>query len=182
MGVLWYRFRCGAGAENGMSGGVRGRVWSGGALAALAVALSAWPVAAAEENPFLPPQERQAEVETRLQKRIDTAVAALEERLTRTVIDAIEGKAKDGPLVRAVQDALARRNGAPPAPSDDGAAPPLPPLPALAGGGGGPVPPGAVFVGCLDGKAFFQDRAGSSFLVDPRLFPPASGGAATCRG
>ncbi len=76
--------------------------------------------------------------------------------------------------------------GLPPLPSFAGSAgsgPPPPPPPqtmGMAATGSDPVPPGAVFIGCLDGQAFFQDRAGSPFLVDPRAFPPSSGGAGAC--
>lgn len=75
--------------------------------------------------------------------------------------------------------------GLPPLPSFAGSGGSTPPPPApqpvgMAATGSDPVPPGAVFIGCLDGQAFFQDRAGSPFLVDPRAFPPSSGGAGAC--
>ncbi|HYH39652.1 MAG TPA: hypothetical protein VD860_15625, partial [Azospirillum sp.] len=57
-------------------------------------------------------------------------------------------------------------------------APPLPPLPTMPAAD--LVPSGATFVGCLDGRAFFQDRAGTPFLIDPRAFPATGGGPATC--
>jgi len=162
-----------------MAGRIRewGRV--GGILTALSFGLVALASFAAEENPFLPPDERQADVERRLAKRMDLAFADLETRLTRSVVDAVEGKNNDDPLGRAIHDALNRRPAVEAQPLP--ALPALPPLPNLGAAGNGVVPPGAVFIGCLDGKAFFQDRAGSSFLVDPRALPPGSGGGATCR-
>ncbi|WP_042444084.1 hypothetical protein [Azospirillum sp. B510] len=154
--------------------------------------------ALAEESPFLPPKDRQDNLERRLQQRIDTAVSGLEERVAKAMVDALDGRARDGALPRAVEDALARRMAGPgaggalpgalpgamppggrrPGTALAGGAPPLPPLPTLS-----PaelVPSGATFVGCLDGQAFFQDRAGTPFLIDPRAFPATAGGPATC--
>lgn len=149
------------------------------ALAAGLAALAAGgPAAVAEPNPFLPPQQRQDEIEARLQTRIDKAVSAMEERIAKAVIDSLSGKAENGQLPKALQDALARRADAPPPTPLPPGLPGLPPLPA--GGTAEVVPRGAVFVGCLDGKAFFQDRAGSPFLIDPRAFPPSAGGAGAC--
>lgn len=149
----------------------------------------------AEESPFLPPKDRQDNLERRLQQRIDTAVSGLEERVAKAMIDALDGRARDGALPRAVEDALARRmtvpGGASPGAMPPGGrrqgtvlagsppgAPPLPPLPNMPAAD--LVPSGATFVGCLDGRAFFQDRAGTPFLIDPRAFPATGGGPATC--
>ena len=144
------------------------------------------PASAIEPNPFLPPVERADEIETRLQKRIDKAVSAAEDRLVKAVVDALNGKDVAG-ISKPIQDAVARRGAAPATASTNTSLPPglpgLPPLPNMASAGGGSadvVPAGAVFIGCLDGKAFFQDRAGSPFLVDPRAFPSSSGGAGAC--
>ena len=156
----------------------KGTLRAAGAVLVAFLALGALPLRA-EDNPFLPPSERQAEADQRLQKRIDRAVAAMEDRLTRALLDALDGKTKDGQLPRPLQDAVSRRSAAV-SPAAAGPLPPglpgLPPLPASSD----PVPAGAVFIGCLDGKAFFQDRGGSPFLIDPRAFPPAAGGAAAC--
>lgn len=165
------------------------RLW----VAALALPLFVAP-AAAEESPFLPPKERQDNLESRLQQKIDRAVAGLEERLAKAMIDALDGKARDGALPKALEDALARRGvGMPPGGLSNGSlsngglpggrqpagnAPRLPPLPNLSAAE--LVPSGATFIGCLDGRAFFQDRAGAPFLIDPRAFPPTAGGPATC--
>lgn len=161
--------------------------WRGIALAALLLAPvpASAPAFAIEPNPFLPPVERADEIEMRLQKRIDTAVTAAEDRLVRAVVDALNGKDVAG-ISKPIQDAVTRRGAAPAAASTNTSLPPglpgLPPLPNMASASGGPdvVPAGAVFIGCLDGKAFFQDRAGSPFLVDPRAFPSSSGGAGAC--
>lgn len=165
-------------------------------LARLSVAAMALPLvvlpAAAEESPFLPPKERQDNLESRLQQKIDRAVAGLEERLAKAMVDALDGKARDGALPKALEDALARRGaGVPPGGLSNGGglpggvgrqpagnAPRLPPLPNLSAAE--LVPSGATFIGCLDGRAFFQDRAGTPFLIDPRAFPPTAGGPATC--
>jgi len=156
--------------------------------------------ASAEESPFLPPKDRQDNLERRLQQRIDSAVSGLEERVAKAMIDALDGRARDGALPRAVEDALARRMAAPGGASAGGmapggrrqgaalagsppGAPPLPPLPNMPGAtmsAADLVPSGATFVGCLDGRAFFQDRAGTPFLIDPRAFPATGGGPATC--
>jgi len=156
-------------------------------LAAALLAVSPLP-AVADGSPFLTPKERQDGLEARLQQRIDSAVSGLEERLAKTVIDAFDGKARDGALPRAVEDAMARRmaatgaaTGATPGralPSPGGGAPRLPPLPNLTGAE--LVPAGATFVGCLDGRAFFQDRSGTPFLIDPRAFPASPGGPSSC--
>ncbi|WP_451973291.1 hypothetical protein [Azospirillum endophyticum] len=157
-------------------------------------------VAQAEESPFLPPKERQDNLEKRLQQRIDTAVSGLEERVAKAMVDALDGRSRDGALPRAVEGALARRMTAPggassgampPGGRRQGAvlagsppgAPPLPPLPNMPApnmAAADLVPSGATFVGCLDGNAFFQDRAGTPFLIDPRAFPATGGGPATC--
>jgi len=191
-----------------MDAGMSGTGWSGvgraprvAALAVLLPVVALLVVAllgpstasAVEPNPFLPPVERAAEIEARLQKRIDLAVAAVEERLMKTVVDALSSR-DVASAPKALPDPATRRTA-----SANTSLPPglpgLPPLPGLPGGigqGGAsngpalasaapePVPAGAVFIGCLDGKAFFQDRAGSPFLVDPRAFPPSSGGAGAC--
>ncbi|MGA1855842.1 hypothetical protein VH569_07635 [Azospirillum sp. 11R-A] len=160
----------------------------------LAASLSAGPLlpaaALAEESPFLPPSARQDNLERRLQQRIDTAVSGLEERVAKAMVDALDGRARDGALPRAVEDALARRMAAPGGRRQGAAlagsppgAPPLPPLPNMPGSAMSAadlVPSGATFVGCLDGRAFFQDRAGTPFLIDPRAFPATGGGPATC--
>lgn len=171
-----------------MDADMSGTGWSGvgraPCVAVLAVLLLGPSAASAvEPNPFLPPVERAAEIEARLQKRIDLAVAAVEERLMKTVTDAMTRR-----TASAMPPASANTSLPPGLPG-------LPPLPGLPGGigqGGAsngpvlaaaasdPVPAGAVFIGCLDGKAFFQDRAGSPFLVDPRAFPPSAGGAGAC--
>jgi len=67
--------------------------------------LVAVPSFAVEETPFLPSQERRADVERRLAKRMDLAFADPETRLTRLVVDAVEGKNSDDPLGRAIRDA-----------------------------------------------------------------------------
>lgn len=191
-----------------MDADMSGTGWSGMGRAPRAAALAVRPplvsllavlffgpsaALAVEPNPFLPPVERAAEIEARLQKRIDLAVAAVEERLMKTVVDALGSRDAAG-APKPSPDPAPRR-----AASANTSLPPglpgLPPLPGLPGGigqGGAsngpalasatpePVPAGAVFIGCLDGKAFFQDRAGSPFLVDPRAFPPSSGGAGAC--
>lgn len=186
--------------------GTIGRM-AGAALLAVSLAVGLlFPAAAlAEESPFLPPSARQDNLERRLQQRIDTAVSGLEDRVAKAMIDALEGRARDGALPRAVEDALARRMAAPGGAFPGGAssgttppggrrqgtalvgsppgAPPLPPLPNMAAPGMSAadlVPSGATFVGCLDGRAFFQDRAGTPFLIDPRAFPATGGGPATC--
>ncbi|WP_448206629.1 hypothetical protein [Azospirillum sp. sgz302134] len=163
--------------------------WRGIALAVLLLAPAAG--TAAEPNPFLPPAERADDMEARLQKRVDKAVADAEERLVKAVVDALNGKDGDA-MPKPVQDAVARKRAAGPVPVSTGGSstntslppglPGLPPLPAVASAGGAAevVPAGAVFIGCLDGKAFFQDRAGSPFLVDPRAFPSSSGGPGAC--
>ncbi len=136
---------------------------------------------AAEINPFLPPAARQAELDQHIQKRVDRAVEAMEQRLMDALINALEGKATGGPLPQALHDALRRRGAeavqAGPLPPG---LPGIPALPSPTNGMGGPVPSGAVFIGCLDGQAFFQDRTGTPILVDPRAFPPSGGGAAAC--
>lgn len=167
------------------------------ALAVAAVVMGPHPVLAIEANPFLPPAERGDDMEARLQKRIDRAVVAAEERLVKAVVDALNGRDISG-APKPLQDAVARRS--PPTSTNTSLPPGLPGLPALpsvmggssaapppggapiglASSGPEPTPPGAVFIGCLDGQAFFQDRAGSPFLVDPRAFPPSSGGAGAC--
>lgn len=137
--------------------------------------------AAAEESPFLPPKERADGIEARIQQRIERAVTGLEDRLTRAVIDALDGKGREGALNKALEDAVARRlagGGALPASAAGTGLPRLPPLPGQAGGD--VVPAGATFVGCLDGRAFFQDRSGTPFLVDPRAFPASPGGPSSC--
>ncbi|WP_247893840.1 hypothetical protein [Azospirillum endophyticum] len=170
-------------------------------LAAVLSAALLLPAAAlAEESPFLPPKERQDTLERRLQQRIDTAVSGLEERVAKAMVDALDGRSRDGVLPRAVEDALARRmtspGGASPGVLPPGGrrqgvalagspagAPPLPPLPNMPGStmtAADLVPSGATFVGCLNGSAFFQDRAGTPFLIDPRAFPATGGGPATC--
>ncbi len=176
------------------------------ALAVAAAVMGPQPVLAIEANPFLPPAERGDDMEARLQKRIDRAVAAAEERLVKTVVDALSGRDISG-APKPLQDAVTRRPpppASPPPTSTNTSLPPglpgLPALPSFLGGpaaappppppggasvglassGPEPVPQGAVFIGCLDGQAFFQDRAGSPFLVDPRAFPPSSGGAGAC--
>ncbi|MGF7174768.1 hypothetical protein [Azospirillum doebereinerae] len=154
-------------------------------MAAALLIASPLAVATAEESPFLSPKERQDHLEARIQQRIDNAVSGLEERLAKTVIDAFDGKARDGALPRAVDDAMARRmaatggaaSGRPPT-GPGGNAPRLPPLPNL--NGAELVPAGATFVGCLDGRAFFQDRSGTPFLIDPRAFPASPGGPSSC--
>lgn len=173
--------------QHGRHGRARRGVWVTAMALGAMLPLAAFAGRAdAEENPFLPPQERQADMDQRLQKRIDKAVSAMEERLTRSLLDALDGKAKDGQLPRALQDAMGRRATASALPATAspgaGALPPLPGLPPLPNlpAGGDAVPAGAVFIGCLDGRAFFQDRAGSPILVDPRAFPPSAGGAAAC--
>lgn len=168
--------------------------------ASLLVGLLLPTAAPAEESPFLPPPARQDNLERRLQQRIDTAVSGLEERVAKAMVDALDGRARDGALPRAVEDALARRMAAPggasPGATPPGGrrqgtalagsppgAPPLPPLPNMPGSNMSAadlVPSGATFVGCLDGRAFFQDRAGTPFLIDPRAFPATGGGPATC--
>lgn len=188
----------------GMNATDRARLWRVSRALAVAVAvMGAQPVLAIETNPFLPPVERGDDMEARLQKRIDRAVAAAEERLVKTVVDALSGRDISG-APKPLQDAVARRPPPPPVSSPTSTNTSLPPglpglpaLPSFMGGpsaappsGGapvglasseaGPVPSGAVFIGCLDGQAFFQDRAGSPFLVDPRAFPPSSGGAGAC--
>lgn len=138
--------------------------------------------AAAEDSPFLPPKERLDGVEARIQQRIDRAVTGLEERITRAVIDALDGKGREGALGKALEDAVARRlaGGGPSLPAG-AAGTGLPRLPPLPGGvGADVVPSGATFVGCLDGRAFFQDRSGTPFLVDPRAFPASPGGPSSC--
>lgn len=186
--------------------GMIGRMAGAALLAASLAAGPLFPAAAlAEESPFLPPSARQDNLERRLQQRIDTAVSGLEERVAKAMIDALDGRARDGALPRAVEDALARRMAAPggalPGGASAGAmapggrrqgaalagsppgAPPLPPLPNMPGSAMSAadlVPSGATFVGCLDGRAFFQDRAGTPFLIDPRAFPATGGGPATC--
>lgn len=177
------------------------------ALAVAAAVMGPQAALAVEANPFLPPAERGDDMEARLQKRIDRAVAAAEERLVKTVVDALSGRDISS-APKPLQDAVTRRPAPPPASppptSTNTSLPPglpgLPALPSFMGGsaaatappppggasvglassGPEPVPPGAVFIGCLDGQAFFQDRAGSPFLVDPRAFPPSSGGAGAC--
>ncbi|MBP2228993.1 hypothetical protein [Azospirillum agricola] len=157
-------------------------------LAAALLAVAPLAAAVAEESPFLTPRERQESLEGRLQQRIDRAVNGLEERLAKTMIDALDGKARDGALPQALEDAMARRmasaGGASGGmagkalPGPGGGAPRLPPLPNL--GGAELVPAGATFIGCLDGRAFFQDRSGTPFLIDPRAFPAAPGGPSSC--
>ncbi|CAO3433674.1 hypothetical protein [Azospirillum doebereinerae] len=160
--------------------GRRLRIW----VAAALLAASPLAAAGAEESPFLSPRERQDTLEAKLQQRIDHAVSGLEERLAKTVIDAFDGKARDGALPRAVEDAMARRMAATggasgkPLSGPGGNAPRLPPLPNLTGAE--LVPAGATFVGCLDGRAFFQDRSGTPFLIDPRAFPASPGGPSSC--
>ncbi len=162
--------------------------WRGIALAALllapASAFAPFTASAIEPNPFLAPSERADDIEFRLQKRIEKAVSAAEERLVKAVVDALNGRDGAG-IPKPIQDAVARKGAAPAASANTGLPPGLPGLPPLpnvasAGGGSDVVPAGAVFIGCLDGKAFFQDRAGSPFLVDPRAFPSSSGGAGAC--
>lgn len=157
--------------------------WRGIALAVLLLVPGS--AFAIEPNPFLAPSDRADDIEFRLQKRIEKAVSAAEDRLVKAVVDALNGKDGAG-IPKPIQDAVARK-GAAPASSANTSLPPglpgLPPLPNVASAGGGSgdvVPAGAVFIGCLDGKAFFQDRAGSPFLVDPRAFPSSSGGAGAC--
>jgi hypothetical protein len=181
----------------------RARLWRvSRALVVAAAVMGPQPAWAIETNPFLPPAERGDDMEARLQKRIDRAVAAAEERLVKTVVDALSGRDVSG-APKPLQDAVARRPpppASPPASTNTSLPPGLPGLPALpsfldgssaappssgapvgvASSGPEPVPSGAVFIGCLDGQAFFQDRAGSPFLVDPRAFPPSSGGAGAC--
>nr|WP_255636118.1 hypothetical protein [Azospirillum sp. 412522] len=182
-----------------------GQMTGAALLAALSAGLLLPAAALAEESPFLPPKDRQDNLERRLQQRIDTAVSGLEERVAKAMVDALEGRAldgraRDGALPRAVEDALARRmaspGGASPAAMPPGGrrqgvalagsppgAPPLPPLPNMPAPGmtaADLVPSGATFVGCLNGSAFFQDRAGTPFLIDPRAFPATGGGPATC--
>ncbi|HYH40120.1 MAG TPA: hypothetical protein VD860_18015, partial [Azospirillum sp.] len=74
-------------------------VWGAGLLAATPLRPA---VALAEESPFLPPKERQDTLERRLQQRIDTAVSGLEERVAKAMIDALDGRARDGALPRAL--------------------------------------------------------------------------------
>jgi ribosomal protein L12E/L44/L45/RPP1/RPP2 len=87
----------------------RARLWRVSRALAVAVAvMGAQPVLAIETNPFLPPAERGDDMEARLQKRIDRAVAAAEERLVKTVVDALSGRDISG-APKPLQDAVARR-------------------------------------------------------------------------
>lgn len=131
--------------------------------------------AAADTNPFVPPEARQSEIEERVMRRIEGEVAAMEKRL----MEAVEAAARQA-AERATEKARAERPGEPP-PSVLPPAMPGVGIPAVGlGADANPVPAGSVFIGCLDGKAFFQDRNGSPLLIDPRVFPPSAGGAAAC--
>ena len=167
-------------------------------LAALALALVAGAARAEDGNPFVPPSQREAQI----QQRVDKAVGDLEGRLVQSLVNSLEGKgaagAKEAPLAEALKKLSAAPAAAPPPPQSSFAAgqpgggllqsaaerigfPALPPLPGAAPVRESPVPAGSVFIGCLDRKAFFQDHSGSPFLVDPSLFPAGAGPGACGR-
>ena len=140
-------------------------------------------------NPFVPPSQREADREAQIQQRVDKAVNDLEGRLVQSLVNSLQGKGGAGSPEAPLVDALRKLNiaGQPPAPApvpvpQPAAAgfPPLPPLPGSQPAHDSPVPAGSVFIGCLDRKAFFQDHAGSPFLVDPAAFGSAATGPGAC--
>ena len=160
----------------------------GCSLLALALAAGGAAARAEDGNPFVPPSQREADREAQMQRRVDKAVGELEGRLMQSLVNSLEGKgpasAAQGPLAEALKKL--NRSNAPPAspfagpggqPVADRASglPALPPLPGTAATRDSPVPPGSLFIGCLDHKAFFQDQAGSPFQVDPAAFPSGPG-------
>ena len=180
-----------------MVGALSGRVL----LAALALALVVGAARAEDGNPFVPPSQREADREAQIQQRVDKAVGDLEGRLVQSLVNSLEGKgaagAKEAPLAEALKKLSAAPAAVAPPPSPFAAGQPgggllqsaaerigfpaLPPLPGAAAARESPVPPGSVFIGCLDRKAFFQDHSGSPFLVDPSLFPAGAGPGACGR-
>ncbi len=170
------------------------------AVAVLAMVAGAGPGRAEEGNPFVPPSQREADREAQIQQRVDKAVSDLEGRIVQSLVNSLEGKgapgAREAPLAAALKKLTAAAQpppspfaGAPPPsaggmvqPVSDrgGGFPALPPLPGAPAARESPVPPGSVFIGCLDRKAFFQDPGGSPFLVDPAAFPSAAAGPGGC--
>ncbi len=165
--------------------------------ASLVLVAVAGPVCAEDGNPFVPPSQREADRDAMIQQRVDKAMGDIEGRIVQSLVSSLEGKGaattKAAPLADALRKlavpatpaAVAAPVSAPVQPPLDrvgGGFPALPPLPGMgmAAVRESPVPPGSLFIGCLDRKAFFQDQAGSPFLVDPSLFAPGSSGPGGC--
>ena len=187
----WRRWRTGKGCA--MTAGSRHRCSS--LAATLVLAAVAGPVCAEESNPFVPPSQREADRDALIQQRVDKAVGDIEGRIVQSLVSSLEGKGAAGAKAAPLADALRKLAApapvaAPPAPAGapfqppldrvGGAFPAVPPLPGMAAARESPVPPGSVFIGCLDRKAFFQDQTGSPFLVDPAFFPSSSAGPGGC--